>query len=69
MDLVEAQNKKHTLKWIANNREKYNKRLREYMKLNYDDEKPQKKREYYYKIKNIGDLRELPFFNSETFDL
>jgi hypothetical protein len=63
------QNKKYALKWIENNKDKYNEVMRNLMKRNYDDDKREQKRQYYQLKKQIGLLREFPFFNSEVIEL
>ena len=63
------QNKKYALKWIANNREQYNEIRRTYMKKTYDDDKREQKRQYYQLKKQIGLLKEFPFFNCDVIEL
>ena len=58
-------NKKHALKWIEKNREYYN----EYYRTHYDGKKREHKRQYYQLKKQIGLLREFPFFNCEVIEL
>ena len=69
MPLKYSQNKKHVYKWIENNKDRYRELNRLCKLRNYDDDKREKKRLYYQAKKQIGLLKEFPFFHCDVIEL
>lgn len=70
MPVPYAQNKKHIYKWVNNNRQKFNEYcLSKYSKDNYNDKARETKMIYYNKMKIVGNLKYLPFYNSDEIIL